>query len=146
MSYRISFMASCAPFKSQEKIKGPLDHLRPIILLSMLRKILEICIRDRTIDRLDKHIPPSQAAYRRGRSTTEHVFATKILCERASQSTDFSIHPCLLDMSKAFDSVNRTLLVEDLNKTLDPDEDNIIKHLLGVKLTVNVIVKSVSSL
>ena len=118
------------------KSKGPLDHLRPIVLLSMLRKILAICIKDRTIDRIDQKIPPSQAAYRRGRSTTEHVFATKILCEKASQSTDFCIYLLLLDMSKAFDSVNREQLVEDLKDILEPDEVHIIKLMLGTKLAV----------
>ena len=100
----------------------------------MLRKILAICIRDRTIDRIDAEIPPSQAAYRKGRSTTEHVFATKILCEKAITSVDFKIFLQLLDMSKAFDSIKRKALIEDLQKILDPDEIHIVKQLLDVKL------------
>ena len=32
--------------------------------------------------RLDTAIPISQAAYRKNRSTTEHVFATKLVIER----------------------------------------------------------------
>ena len=118
------------------KTKGPLDHLRPIILLSMLRKILAICLKDRTIERIDRRIPPSQAAYRSGRSTTEHVFAAKVLCEKAITSADFTIYLLLLDMSKAFDTVNRQLLLEDLSNTLEKDEVHLIKILLGIELSV----------
>ena len=118
------------------KTKGPLDHLRPIILLSMLRKILAICLKCRTIKRLDREIPPSQAAYRSGRSTTEHVFAAKVLCEKAISAKNFTIYLRLLDMSKAFDSVNRSLLVKDFEKTLESDEVQLIKQMLNVELAV----------
>ena len=131
----IVFGILCA-LQKPGKSKGPLDHLRPIILLSMLRKILAICIRDRTIERIDAEIPPSQAAYRKGRSTTEHVFATKILCEKAVTSLDFKIFLKLIDMSKAFDTIKRRALIKDLQKILDPDEVHIIRQLLDVKLSV----------
>ena len=102
----------------------------------MLRKILAICLRKRTNTRIDAEIPPSQAAYRAGRSTTEHVFATKILCEKAITSTDFSIYLLLLDMSKAFDTVNRTQLIQSLKRTLEYDEIALIIRLLNTELTV----------
>ena len=38
--------------------------------------------------RLDYAIPISQAAYRKNRSTTEDVFATKLIIERTISSTD----------------------------------------------------------
>ena len=71
------------------KTVGPPEHLRPIILLSMLRKIAAICMPERTIERIDATIPNSQAAYRRGKSTTEHVFAAKIFAEKAVASVDY---------------------------------------------------------
>ena len=39
-------------------------------------------------------------------------------------------------MSKAFDSVNRVMLIEDLSKILEPDEVHMIKRLLDVRLAV----------
>ena len=63
------------------KTKGPLENLRPIILLSVLRKILAVCVMNRIGSRIDAEIPPTQAAYRPGRSTTEHIFATKMVIE-----------------------------------------------------------------
>ena len=118
------------------KAKGPVSNLRPIILLSILRKILAICLKKRIIDRLDNQIPPSQAAYRTGRSTTEHVFATKILAEKATTSQNYVIHLLMLDMSKAFDTVNRTTLLEDLKQILEHDELHLIKIMLEVELSV----------
>ena len=75
-------------------------------------------------------IPLSQAAYRKGRSTTEHVFAMKILCEKAITSCDYSTHILLLDMTKAFDTINREHLYKLLSDILDPDELNIMNILL----------------
>ena len=88
--------------------------------------------------KLDSKIPISQAAYRSGRSTTEHVFTCKILAEKATTSTDFEIHFLLLDMSKAFDSIIRSELVKDLSEILNNDELHLIGILLGTELVVQV--------
>ena len=89
------------PLQKPGKKKGPLENLRPIILLSLLRTILTICILRRVWDRLSKRIPQNQAAYQPGRSTTEQVFAIKILVEKAITSNDYSVHLLLLDMYKS---------------------------------------------
>ena len=76
-------------------------------------------------------IPLSQAAYRKGRSTTtEHVFAMKILCVKAITSCDYSTHILLLDMTNAFDTINREHLHRLLSDILDPDVLNIMNILL----------------
>ena len=118
------------------KPKGPIENLRPITLLSMLRKILAICMKKRIIERLDAEIPPSQAAYRAGRSTTEHVFATKIMAEKAITSKRYTVYILMLDMSKAFDTVNRNILQNDLAKVLNQDEMHLISIMLNTKLQV----------
>ena len=63
------------PLQKAGKKQGPCSNLRPIILFSVLRKILAICLINRIELRVLKHLPKSQAAYQSGRSTTEHVFA-----------------------------------------------------------------------
>ena len=50
-------------------------NVRPIILLSIIRKILAMGIIDRVWEKMKSKIPPDQAAYQKGRSTTEQVFA-----------------------------------------------------------------------
>ena len=127
------------PLIKNIKKQGPCTNLRPIILLSILRKILAICMITRIGEKLEQHIPPSQAAYQKGRSTTEHVFAYKLLAEKAISSSDYTVHILLMDMSKAFDTVNREYLINDLRKILQPDELHIMKILLeGVQYKVKV--------
>ena len=118
------------------KSKGPVQHLRPIILLSILRKILAICLTNRIGDRIDQKIPLSQAAYRKGRSTTEHVFAVKAVIERTITSKSERAYLTLHDMSKAFDTIDRRALIEDLSDVIEQDELHLVKNLLDVKLSV----------
>ena len=101
------------------KPKGPTSNLRAIILLLVLKKILAVCIMKRINSRLDSAIPTSQAPYPKNRSTTEHVFATKLIIERTISSTDETVYLLLLDMSKAFDSTQRNTLIEDLKNCPD---------------------------
>ena len=79
-------------------------------------------------------IPLSMAAYRKGRSITEHVFAIEILCEKAITSCDYSTHILLLDMTKTFDTINREHLHKNFSDILDPDETNIVNILKDVTL------------
>ena len=93
-------------------------------------------MRERSIECIDKTIPNTQAAYRKGRSTTEHVFAAKILAEKAISSVDYTIHILLLDMSKAFDTVDRKLLMDDFSKIVEEDELHMLNIMLNVQLAV----------
>ena len=117
------------------KSKGPTSNLQPIIILSVLRKILAVCVMKRINSRLDSAMPISQAAYRKNRSTTEHVFATKLIIERTISSADETVYLLLLDMSKAFDSIQRNTLIEDLKNVLNQDELHLIRILLDVKIS-----------
>ena len=127
------------PLPKPGKQQGPPKNLRPIILLSMIRKILAIIMIRRTIKKIDNEIPLTQAAYRSGRGTTEHVFTIKTLAEKAITSNNYEIYILLLDMSKAFDTVDRKMLIEDLKKILDEDEIHMFYMLLkDVKIQVKV--------
>ena len=118
------------------KTKGPPQNLRPIILLSVIRKILAVCMMKRIGEKIDGEIPPSQAAYRKGRSTTEHVFSTKLVIERTLTSMNETVYLLMHDMSKAFDSINRTTLIKDLNKILQKDELHLVNKMLNAELSV----------
>ena len=90
-------------------------------------------------DKLNSVIPNSQAAYRPGRSTTEHVFAFKSLAEKVVTSSNYEIIIEMLDMSKAFDTIERGKLFEILKKILDEDELHLMKVLLQeVQLQVRI--------
>ena len=106
------------PFPKPRKKDQPKFHLRPIILLSIIRKLTAICLIDRCWDRLKNQIPTTQAAYQSGRSTTEQVFTIKTLAEKAIISSDYTIYLLMLDMPKAFDTVDRKTLLNELSKIL----------------------------
>ena len=87
-----------APLPKPNKIQGPAEHLRPIILLSIARKVLTIVMLDRIWTRLKTYIPKEQSAYQPGRGTTEQLLSVKILCEKAITSNNFTIYMQLIDM------------------------------------------------
>ena len=63
----------------------------------------------------------------------------KVLAEKAVTSSDYTIHILMLDMSKAFDTVDRKTLFTDLEEILDYDELHMLKLLVeNVELTVRV--------
>ena len=119
------------PLQKPGKEKGPPENLRPVILLSTLRKILAICVIRRIREKIDEHVlPVTQTAYSAGRSTTELVFTFKTLAEKAISSCDYEINLLLLDMSKAFDTIQRGTLIKDLQGIIDDDELHLIVLLL----------------
>src|SRR2546425_3691870 len=116
--------------KSGKKKANP-ESLRPIILLNVIRKLLALVIIQRISSRIDSHIPITQSAYRKGRSTTENVFAFKVLSEKAVTEENSELNIRMIDMSKAFDNINRVELLKDLKKILRDDELHIIKILIN---------------
>ena len=72
-------MGILVPLPKPGKPRGPPGNLLPVVLLTILRKILAVCMIGRTSDKIKKKIPVTQAAYQGGRNTMEHVFACKLL-------------------------------------------------------------------
>ena len=77
--------------------------------------------------RLDPAISISQAAYRKNLPTTEHLLPNKLITERTVSPTDETVYLLLLDMSKAFDSIQRNTKLrpqkcpESRQTTFDPN-------------------------
>ena len=124
------------PIQKPGKPKGRVQKLRPITLLSIIRKDLAACMKKRVVDKLDAEIPPSQAAYRAGRSTKEHEFEAKVLMEKTITSANYPIHLLMLNMSKVFDTVHQSMLMQELAKVLDPNKLHIINVLNNTKLKI----------
>ena len=79
-----------------------------------------------------KNIPITQVAYRKGRSTTEHVYTFKTLAEKVITSSNYEIHILMLNLCIAFDPVKRATLIKDLKEILDDDEIHMMYILLKV--------------
>ena len=93
----------------------------------------------RTMKMMQEKIPLTQAAYLPGRGTTEQVFAIKLMTEKAISTANYEINVLLLDMSKAFDTIEHDTLINDLKQVLEPDELHIFYLLLkDVEIRVSV--------
>ena len=55
-----------------------------------------------------------------------------MIIDKALTSQDLDIYILLLDMSKAFDTVNRRILLEDLQNTLAPDKIHLLAILTNL--------------
>ena len=51
------------------------------------------------------------------KNTTEQVICMKLLIEKTITSENYTLITMMIDMSKAFDTVNRMILVEKLETT-----------------------------
>ena len=98
------------------KAGKPLGHpksYRPVMLLSVVRKILTSILTRRHTLHVQSYVAESQAGFRPGRSTTDGVFYARTMCERALLG-DWSYSSALLDFSGAFDTVIRQVALKRL--------------------------------
>ena len=108
---------------------GPIS-VRPIVLLSALRKTLSLVVLSRIATKVDNFLSPSQSGFRRGRSTADVVFGYRWLCAKA-QRQRVTIEFLCIDLSRAFDTIRRDKLLEALQSFLDEPELRMIRFLLA---------------
>ena len=96
--------------------QGDLDNYRPIAVNSILAKIASELIRSRLDDFCEKHgfRAEGQAGFRPGRRTSDHVFLLKHLIDRHRLHSRARMFCCFVDFQKAYDSVDRGLLLDRL--------------------------------
>ena len=112
------------------KPKGPLTSVRPIVLLTTLRKTLSLVVLSRIAPKVDEYLSPSQSGFRRGRSTADVLFGYRWLCAKA-QRQRVSIELLGIDLSRAFDTIRRDKLLDILQTFLGESEMRIIRLLLA---------------
>jgi sorting nexin-29 len=111
--------------------KKPLpSNTRPITLLNMTRKILSNVLLERIYANLDGYISPGQSGFRRGRSTSDVVWSYRWLMA-ISQRYNIDIKITGIDMSKAFDCINRTELLDTAKGLITTSNFRILKYLLS---------------
>ena len=105
------------------KPRGPMTNFHPIVLLNGVRKILSLILLERFRPHAESYIiPASQAGFRKGRSCTDIIFAKRLLCSTAIMY-DVDVHFLCLDLSKAFDTPTRDLILESIQSASDNNED-----------------------
>ena len=129
--------------KPPPKKKGPVKNLRPINLLLVIRKMLSKIALRRSGKAIDRHLSHSQSAYRSFRSTTDIVWSYKWIIAKV-QEYDITIYVTGIDMSAAFDTVDRNRLLEIAEGVLDEDGLRMLRVLLS-DTTIEVRVKGAES-
>ena len=109
---------------------GPLTSVRPIVLLSALRKTLSLIVLSGIATKVDNFLSPSQSGFRRGHSTADVVLGYRWLCAKA-QCQRITIEFLCIDLSRAFDTIRRDKLLEVLQSFLDEPELRMIRFLLA---------------
>lgn len=102
-------------YKSGDRLD--IANYRPIAIIPVLSKIFEKILMSRMLVFIDKHdiITKRQSAYIKGRSTSRTVyFALNEVLEAISNSQ--KVAALFMDLSKAFDSVNHSILLAKLEK------------------------------
>ena len=113
------------------KVKGPVKHMRPVILLTVLRKILSNIALNRIKPSLEQVLSSSQAAYRPNRCTTDVVWAYRWMLAKIQEYVDMEVQVTGIDMSAAFDTINRQELLDMLASVIGEDELRMIRVLLS---------------
>ena len=121
------------------KPKGPMKNQRPVVLLTTLRKVLSLIVLDRIRDKTETFLSQSQSGFRQHRSTADVVWTHRWIAAKTSIE-QMEIHITGIDMSSAFDTIDRTKLLEILDPIISEDDSRIIRFLLSnTKLSPNVI-------
>jgi hypothetical protein len=118
------------PLQKPNKQKGPLTSIRPIVLLSTIRKALSLIVLSRISERVNTYLAPSQSGFMSGRSTADIVWCDRWLAAM-TQRFKWSCELLGIDMSRAFDTINRLKLIQVMDTIIDADEGRMIRLLLA---------------
>ncbi len=90
--------------------KSECGNFRGISLLSVVGKMFSRVIMNRlTAVLAERILPESQCGFRAGRGTVDMIFSVRQLQEKCREQ-NVPLYHCFIDLSKAFDSVNRDTL------------------------------------
>ena len=95
---------------------GAADNYRGISLLSLLGKCYTTILNKRSYEWLEDNnkIAETQAGFRKGYSTTDHVFTLYAITQKYLSRPGGKLYVAFIDLRKAFDSVRRDTLLNML--------------------------------
>ena len=101
-------------FKKGSKSDG--SNFRDISLLSIVGKLFSRIILNRLVCTIVNGIlPESQCSFRASHGTVDMIFSARQLQEKCKEQ-NLPLYQCFIDLSKAFDTVNRSTLWKILLK------------------------------
>ena len=108
------------------------NNTRPVVLLNVMRKILSQIVLQRIMPNVAEYISLEQSGFRPGRSTADVVWSFRWMMA-ITQRYKETFQVAGIDLEKAFDSLDRGLLLDILRDECHISESNlrIIKFLLS---------------
>ena len=107
------------------------DNYRGISLLSILSKVFTGVLNQRLNKWVEENdiLTEAQAGFRKGRSTTDHIFTLSALIEKQF-SKNSKLYVAFIDFKKAYDTINRSVLYSILaNSGIQGKMLNIIRAM-----------------
>ncbi|KAL2090150.1 hypothetical protein ACEWY4_014838 [Coilia grayii] len=118
--------------------KADCGNYRGISLLSSTGKVLARILANRLLPLSEEILPESQCGFRPARGTSDMIFTARQLQEKCREQ-HLPLYMAFIDLTKAFDSVNRTALWRALSKIGCPNKYLKILRLLHDDMTVTVV-------
>ena len=112
---------------------------RSINLLPVIRKMLSKIGLKRSGDELNNHLSYSQSAYREFRSTTDIMWAYRWILAKV-QEYDITVYVTGIDMSSAFDTMERNKFLEIVAEFMSEDNQRILRILLS-DTSIEIVIK-----
>ena len=99
----------------EKSIKDDPGNYRGLAIGSCISKLYSSIILGRleTFVTQNKILPPNQIGFRKGCRTSDHIFLLRTLIDK-TQKENKKLYAAFIDFKKAFDTVNRTKLLEML--------------------------------
>ena len=102
--------------------KSECGNSRGISLLSVAGKIMAKILLKRLIKHISEDLmPETQCGFRQNRSTSDMIFVARQAMEKCREQQK-SLHMCFVDLSKAFDTVDRPMLWQVLRRSGCPEK------------------------
>ena len=99
-------------------------------MLPIIRKITSKIGLKRSQGELETYLSATQSAYRTGRMTTDIVWAYRWMIAKV-QEYEITIYVTGIDMSSAFDTMERNKLLEVVSGFMSEDNQRILRMLLS---------------
>ncbi|GFR77374.1 very-long-chain enoyl-CoA reductase [Elysia marginata] len=100
------------------------------MLLNTIRKALSKIVLERIRPHVEQYLSHSQSGFRPNRSTSDVAWTHKWLAAKVNIE-NIAIKIAGIDMSAAFDTINRETLLKILEDIVNEDEHRIIRFLLS---------------
>jgi exonuclease III len=105
-------------------------NTRPITLLNTIRKLLSLIVLERIYPYISNFVSINQSGFRRGRSTADLLWAYRWM-GAITQRYQTKFHILGIDLSKAFDCIDRSVVLAKLRELLPLTEYRILHYLLS---------------